>query len=105
MLLLKPLYCNCCASASAAGPVSCRFLLAIWGFKAFAFLPVLNLLPMVLGLVFTIGGKWIFIGRYKEGEHPLWGWHYIRHWLASQFVVVSGAWSSLVSAVGRTGSR
>lgn len=67
----------------------CRWLLAAWGYKAFALLPVLNLFGLVLGVGMTILGKWLFIGRYKEGEHPIWGWHYIRHWLANQFVVVS----------------
>ncbi|HXC03507.1 MAG TPA: Pls/PosA family non-ribosomal peptide synthetase, partial [Bacteroidia bacterium] len=34
--------------------------------------------------VFTILGivsKWLFIGKYKEGDYPLWGLYYFRVWL------------------------
>lgn len=67
----------------------CRWLLALWGLKAIPLLPLLNLLSLAAGLVVTVGGKWIFIGRYREGEHPIWGWYYIRHWFAHQFLLVS----------------
>lgn len=44
---------------------------------------------MLVGLLYTIMGKWVFVGRYKEGEHPIWGSYYRRHWLSHQFILVS----------------
>lgn len=29
--------------------------------------------------------KWTVIGKYKEGEYPLWGTYYFRHWFVSVF--------------------
>eukprot|EP01117_Protostelium_nocturnum_P018584 TRINITY_DN7801_c1_g1_i1.p1 TRINITY_DN7801_c1_g1~~TRINITY_DN7801_c1_g1_i1.p1 ORF type:complete len:1607 (+),score=483.52 TRINITY_DN7801_c1_g1_i1:421-5241(+) len=26
--------------------------------------------------------KWVFIGRFEPGVHPLWGWYYFRFWFA-----------------------
>lgn len=68
---------------------SCRWLLAAWGFRAIPLLPLMTLLAMAMAAAVTILGKWLFIGRYKEGDHPLWGAYFIRHWLANQFVTVS----------------
>ena len=34
----------------------------------------------------AICAKWILIGRYKEGKHPLWGWYYFRWWLVQRLV-------------------
>lgn len=66
-----------------------RWLLMTWGYSAFALLPLLSSAALLLGVGLTILGKWLFVGRYREGEFPIWGWQYIRHWLANQFVVVS----------------
>jgi len=30
--------------------------------------------------------KWLLIGKYKQGVHPLWGFYYFRFWLAKKFV-------------------
>lgn len=70
-------------------PIAVRWLLATWGYRAFVLMPALTAAGLVVGVGLTILGKWLFIGRYKEGEHPIWGSYYIRHWLANQFVVVS----------------
>ncbi|MGA3180997.1 MAG: Pls/PosA family non-ribosomal peptide synthetase [Verrucomicrobiota bacterium] len=37
--------------------------------------PVMLLAPIAI--------KWIFIGRYKPGVWPLWGWFYFRWWFAT----------------------
>ena len=31
--------------------------------------------------VIGIGAKWVIIGKYKEGEYPLWGTYFFRWWL------------------------
>jgi non-ribosomal peptide synthetase-like protein len=33
----------------------------------------------------SILGKWLVIGKMKEGDYPLWGWYYFRWWLAKSF--------------------
>ncbi len=33
----------------------------------------------------SIVGKWLAIGRMKEGDYPLWGSYYFRWWLAKSF--------------------
>ncbi len=35
--------------------------------------------PLFTG--FGIAAKWIIIGKYKEGEYPLWGTYFFRWWL------------------------
>ena len=47
-------------------------------FLAFCILP-----PLVLAVV--IASKWIIIGRYQEGDYPLWGSYYFRWWLVKNF--------------------
>jgi non-ribosomal peptide synthetase-like protein len=48
-----------------------------WGFVAalvsFCFLP-----PLFTGLMIAV--KWLFIGKMKEGDYPLWGSYYFRWW-------------------------
>ena len=34
--------------------------------------------------IFSIITKWLFIGKFKEGEYPLWGWYYFRWWLVEK---------------------
>ncbi|CAO1616518.1 unnamed protein product [Sympodiomycopsis kandeliae] len=42
-------------------------------------------IPIALSLV-AIAGKWVFLGRAKAGEYPLYGTYYFRWWLANRFV-------------------
>jgi non-ribosomal peptide synthetase-like protein len=42
-------------------------------------------------LALSIGGKWLIIGRYRPGAHPLWGSYYFRWWLVSRLQALSGA--------------
>jgi len=37
--------------------------------------------PVMLGLAVAV--KWIVIGRYKAGSHPLWGVYYFRWWFVN----------------------
>jgi non-ribosomal peptide synthetase-like protein len=42
-------------------------------------------------LAFSIGAKWVLIGRYKPGEHKLWSLYYWRWWFANRIGALSGA--------------
>lgn len=37
-------------------------------------------------LLLAIFLKWVFIGKFKSGKHPLWGWFYFRWWLVSSII-------------------
>ncbi|MBC7786329.1 MAG: amino acid adenylation domain-containing protein [Methylophilaceae bacterium] len=50
----------------------------IFSFVAFCVLP-----PLVLGI--GIISKWLFIGRFKEGDYPIWGLYFFRWWLVKNF--------------------
>lgn len=49
------------------------------GYAAFVIIPVFYSLIGILG-------KWIVLGKAKEGEYPLYGVYYYRFWLAERFV-------------------
>jgi non-ribosomal peptide synthetase-like protein len=40
-----------------------------------------SLAAVPLYFALGIGTKWLVIGRYREGDHPLWGLYYLRWWL------------------------
>ena len=42
------------------------------------------LLPPVFGLL-IVAIKWLVIGKYKEGDYPVWGLYYFRWWLVQSF--------------------
>jgi non-ribosomal peptide synthetase-like protein len=42
--------------------------------------------PLVLLL--SIAVKWLVIGRYREGDYPLWGAYYFRWWFVRRFLGV-----------------
>lgn len=46
-----------------------------------AFGVLLALYPVMLAA--SIALKWIVIGRYRAGEHPLWGGYYLRFWFVN----------------------
>ena len=50
----------------------------IFSFVAFCVLP-----PLVLNI--GIISKWLFIGRFKEGDYPIWGFYFFRWWLVKNF--------------------
>ncbi|KDQ08654.1 hypothetical protein BOTBODRAFT_563322 [Botryobasidium botryosum FD-172 SS1] len=33
---------------------------------------------------FALCAKWALLGRVEEGDHPLWGWYYLRWWFAER---------------------
>lgn len=79
-------------------PFCVAFLLALGAYTgqiplgratAFGLLLGLGTWPVILAL--TIAAKWILIGRYREGEHPVWGFHYFRWWLVSRLQALNGA--------------
>src|SRR5262249_11211937 len=55
----------------------CCFIEAILG----AFVSLLVLYPLMLAILIVL--KWIVIGRYRPGAHPLWGTYYFRWWLVT----------------------
>lgn len=50
----------------------------IFSFSAFCTLPFLVL---SLGII----SKWLFIGRFKAGDYPIWGLYFFRWWLVKNF--------------------
>ena len=42
------------------------------------------IMPIAFSTI-SILGKWLVIGRMKEGDYPLWGLYYFRWWLAKSF--------------------
>jgi len=40
-------------------------------------------LPIIF-LLLSVAAKWILVGRIKPGVYPLWGWFYVRFWLAER---------------------
>ena len=47
-----------------------------------------------LTLAVALAAKWLLIGRYRPGRHPVYGWWYLRHWLV-QRMVAWGPWGLL----------
>jgi non-ribosomal peptide synthetase-like protein len=45
--------------------------------------------PALLAL--SVAAKWLVLGRYRPGEHPLWGFYYFRFWLVTTLQGLSGA--------------
>lgn len=68
--------------------ISMYILLAV-GWRALVLLPAFELGSWLLLALWSVGGKWLLVGRYKQAEVPLWGSYYIRHWVAHLFVLVS----------------
>src|SRR5207248_785321 len=47
-------------------------------------LVVLRFLSLPISLAFSIGLKWLVIGRFKAGAYPLWSFYYFRWWLVTR---------------------
>ena len=45
-----------------------------------------------LSVILAVCAKWLLIGKYTVGTHPVWGWFYLRHWVL-QTVVSIIPWS------------
>jgi non-ribosomal peptide synthetase-like protein len=51
-------------------------------YAAIGALCVFCIMPPILVLI-SIIGKWVLIGRMKEGDYPLWGSYYFRWWMVN----------------------
>lgn len=73
------------------------YILLAAGWRALVLLPAFELGSWLLLALWSVGGKWLLVGRYKQAEVPLWGSYYIRHWVAHLFVLVSArdCWQQL----------
>mmetsp|Transcript_37306 Transcript_37306/g.99407 ORF Transcript_37306/g.99407 Transcript_37306/m.99407 type:complete len:434 (-) Transcript_37306:1119-2420(-) len=57
-------------------------------------------LVMALALTYTMSeaalpligilGKWLLVGRFRQGRYPLWGQYYLRWWLVDQLLQLCG---------------
>jgi non-ribosomal peptide synthetase-like protein len=56
-----------------------------------ALLPLLLLGLWAAMLLISVIAKWLIIGRYRSGAHPLWGSYYIRWWIVARLQAISGA--------------
>ena len=60
----------------------------VWGWHKMETLLLSLALARAVGIVLLpligIAGKWLIIGRYREGRYPLWGHYYLRWWLVDQ---------------------
>jgi non-ribosomal peptide synthetase-like protein len=66
----------------ATGALSVQLLVVVWLAVPLLLWPVM--------LVVSIAAKWVLIGRYRPGDHPLWGWFYLRWWLCRRLQALSG---------------
>ena len=79
------------------GSLHWRGLLGGWSWEVLVALVLgatLAYVPLACGLVIVI--KWLVIGRFRAGEHPLWGWYYLRFWLVKK--LMEAAPTQLLSA-------
>ncbi len=44
-------------------------------------------------LLLSIAVKWLVIGRYRPGRYPLWGFYFLRWWIANRFQEL--AWAEI----------
>lgn len=63
--------------------------LSLWRLVVAGFAIVLLSWPVFLAL--GIASKWILIGRYQAGKHPVGGFYFFRWWLAGRLQSMSGA--------------
>src|SRR5262249_57941457 len=40
-------------------------------------------------LVVPVLLKWVLIGRFRPGRHPLWGWYFCRWWLVRKALALA----------------
>ena len=69
--------------AILGAPVS-LLMFAHRGSGALAFTGLDLLMPLLVVLVsflVPLGLKWMLIGRFRAGEHELWGWYFCRWWV------------------------
>lgn len=42
-----------------------------------------------LTLLISVATKWLLIGRYRPGRHPVWGFYYLRWWLVERLTAAA----------------
>lgn len=42
-----------------------------------------------LTLLLSVAAKWLLIGRYRPGRHPVWGFYYLRWWLVERLTAAA----------------
>lgn len=55
-------------------------------------LPVLAALVVLshpVTLLLSVATKWLLIGRYRPGRHPVWGFYYFRWWLVERLTAAA----------------
>ena len=46
------------------------------------YVPILvTLVWFPISVTIAVCAKWLLIGKYTAGYHPVWGWFYLRHWM------------------------
>ena len=48
--------------------------------------PLLALTYVVISCLFTVGMKWLLLGKVKADARPVWSWFYIRFWFTQQLL-------------------
>ena len=52
-------------------------------------LAVLVVVSHPVTLLLSIAAKWLLIGRYRPGRHPVWGFYYFRWWLVERLTAAA----------------
>ncbi len=53
----------------------------LWVGAAIAFFLLLPALFFVGGVFWALFVKWVLVGRFEEGDYPVWSWGYFRWWI------------------------
>ncbi len=53
----------------------------LWVGGVLAFFLLLPALFFVGGVLWALFVKWVLVGRFEEGDYPVWGWGYFRWWI------------------------
>jgi non-ribosomal peptide synthetase-like protein len=62
-----------------------------WFDSIFVFLGLISALyPLMLAI--SVAAKWLLIGKYRAGRYPLWGFYYLRWWLARLLLQIVPLW-------------
>ena len=57
----------------------------------YGLLAAVGLCSYPVGLLLGVLTKWVLLGRYRPGSHPLWGWYYFRFWLVNRVQDLNGS--------------
>ncbi|WP_020665970.1 Pls/PosA family non-ribosomal peptide synthetase [Amycolatopsis nigrescens] len=84
-------------SAPVAIPLAAVFLLGLGWVRGtvstgefLGWLLLVTVLTWPALLLLSVAAKWLLIGRYRPGEHRLWGSYYLRWWLTERIGALAG---------------